>query len=244
MIRIAVCDDDRTELNRARVLLDQYCEERQREIACTFFQSPLDLLAEVERGTRFDILFLDVLMPGQNGMEAAKELRQMDENVKIIFMTSSPEFAVESYTVNAYFYQLKPIWKESFFHIMDAVLETCAVEQVQGLVLRCKTGIVRVEPRKIEYCEVIHRTLLLHLTSGRTLETNGTLEDLSAQLRPYGRFLRPHRSFLVNMDYVQKISARAITMRCLTEIPIPRGRYNEIKNEFLEYAFQKGEVPR
>ena len=46
------------------------------------------------------------------------------------------------------------------------------------------------------------------------------------------------------MDYVQKISARAITMRCLTEIPIPRGRYNEIKNEFLEYAFQKGEVPR
>ena len=132
MIRIAMCDDDISELNRARVLLDQYREERQREIAYTSFQSALDLLAEVERGTRFDILFLDVLMPGQNGMEAAKELRQMDENVKIIFLTSSPEFAVESYTVNAYFYQLKPIWKESFFHIMDAVLETCAVEQVQG----------------------------------------------------------------------------------------------------------------
>ena len=61
-------------------------------------------------------------MPGQNGMDVAKEIRQYDTNMKIIFLTSSPEFAVESYSVGAYFYQLKPIWEESFFRLMDAVL--------------------------------------------------------------------------------------------------------------------------
>lgn len=243
MIHIAICDDDRSDLNRVQTLLEEYRTERGQELCSESFQSTLDLLAEVEHGTRFDILFQDVLMPGQNGMEAAAELRQIDENIKIIFLTSSPEFAVESYEVNAFFYQLKPIWKESFFRIMDSVLETCAAEQKQGMILRCKSGIVRVEPRRIEYCEMIRRTLLIHLTSGRTLETSGTLEELAAQLAPYGGFLRPHRSYLVNMACMQKISSRAITMNCLTEIPIPRGKYNEIKNQFLEYAFQNGQVP-
>ena len=74
---------------------------------------------------RFDILLLDVIMPGENGIDAAREIRRYDNNVKIIFLTSSAEFAVESYTVGAYFYQLKPIWEESFFRLMDSVIAEC-----------------------------------------------------------------------------------------------------------------------
>ena len=74
------------------------------------------------------------------------------------------------------------------------------------------------------------------------MESIGSLDELSKQLMPYGSFLRPHRSFLVNLEYVQNLSYRAITMSCLTEIPIPRGKYNEIKNAFLEYAFQNRQV--
>ena len=59
---------------------------------------------------------------------------------------------------------------------------------------------------------------------------------------PYGNFLRPHRSYLVNLEYIQKLSFRAITMSCMAEIPIPRGKYNEIKNTFLEYAFINRQV--
>ena len=70
-------------------------------------------------------------MPGENGIEAAREIRQYDSNVKIIFLTSSAEFAVQSYTVGAYFYQLKPIWPESFFRLMDSVIAACSREQRQ-----------------------------------------------------------------------------------------------------------------
>lgn len=241
-IKIAFCDDDLSILNELRVLLDQYRVEHNQEIEYTSFHSPLDLLAEIERGTRYDILFLDVVMPGETGIDAATEIRNYDNNVKIIFLTSSAEYAVQSYTVGAYFYQLKPIWPESFFRLMDSAITACEKENSDSLILRCKTGITRIELKQLEYCEVIHRTLFLHLSSGKVLESIGSLDELSKQLNPYGCFLRPHRSFLINLDYVQNLSYHAITMSCLTEIPIPRGKYQEIKDAYLECAFQNRQV--
>ena len=242
MIKIAFCDDELSVLNELRVLLDQYRVERNQEIDYTAFQSPLELLAEVEKGARYDILFLDVLMPGETGIDAAAEIRKHDNNVKIIFLTSSPEYAVQSYAVGAYFYQLKPLWKESFFRLMDSVIASCEKERSESLILRCKTGITRVELRQLEYCEVIHRTLFIHLTSGKVLESIGSMDELSKQLEPYGCFLRPHRSYLINLDHVQMLTSHAITMSCLTEIPLPRGKYHEVKDAYLERAFQKGQV--
>jgi len=242
MIRIACCDDDISVLRELGSLLDEYRVERNREIAHAAFHSPLDLMAEIERGARFDVLFLDILMPGENGIDAAAEIRRHDGNVKIIFLTSSAEYAVQSYSVNAYFYQLKPIWKESFFRLLDTVLATCEKEHTDSLILRCKTGITRIEPRQLEYCEVIHRTLFFHLVSGQTLESIGSLDDLERHLVPHGGFLRPHRSYLINLAHVRNLSYRAVTMACLAEIPIPRGKYNEIKNAFLEYAFENKQV--
>lgn len=237
MIKIAFCDDDSSVLNDLHGLLALYRAEKNEELDDYTFHSPLDLINEIERGTQFDILFLDVLMPGQNGIDVATEIRNYDKNAKIIFLTSSAEFAVQSYTVNAFYYQLKPICEESFFRLMDAVLSQCKKEQASSLILHCKNGITRINPTQLEYCEVIHRTLFIHLTSGKVLECSGSLNELAGQLVPYGSFLRPHRSYLVNLEYIQNLSYRAITMSCLAEIPIPRGKYNEIKNAFLEYAF-------
>lgn len=242
MIRAAFCDDDINALNELGVLLDQYCRERSREIARTAFSSPVELLAEIERGARFDILFLDVLMPGHNGIETAAEIRDYDANVKIVFLTASPEFAVQSYAVRAYFYQLKPLRAENFFQVMDRALEECRQEQESSLILRCGGALTRIELGRLEFCEVFHRTLLFHLSSGKVLESTGSLDELDRQLASCGRFLRVHRSYMINLDYVRNISSQAVTMTSLTEIPIPRRKYNEIKDAFLAYAFQNGQV--
>lgn len=204
MIKIAFCDDDMEVLHQMNELLDRYRVERNEDITYAAFQSPFELLTEIEKGIRPDILFLDVVMPGQNGMDVAKEIRQYDTNMKTIFLTSSPEFAVESYSVGAYFYQLKPIWEESFFRLMDAVLG---------------------------------RKLLFHLENGAVLDSAGSLDDLAGQLMQYSNFFRPHRSFLVNMEYIQNISSRSIKMVNDAEIPIPHGKCSEIKNTYMEYAF-------
>jgi DNA-binding LytR/AlgR family response regulator len=242
MIKIALCDDELSVLNELRILLDQYRVECNQEIDYKAFQNPWDLLTDIERGARYDILFLDVVMPAQNGIDVAAEIRNYDNNVKIIFLTSSKEFAVQSYAVGAYFYQLKPIWKESFFHLMDSAIASCEKERTQSVILRCKNGITRIELRHIEFCEVIHRTLFIHLTNGQVEESAGHLDELSKKLEPFGNFLRAHRSFLVNLEYVKNISSRMITMSSLSEIPIPHKKYQEIKDKYLEFAFQNRQV--
>lgn len=242
MIKLALCDDDPAAQDGLLALLDQYQAQRDRELAVMTFQSPLNLLDTMERGNRFDILLLDILMPGQNGIETAEEIRRFDNDVKIIFLTSSSEFAVQSYAVNAFYYQLKPLRPESFFPLLDSVLEVCSQEQDSSFLLRCRDGITRVDPKRIEFCEVNHRTLFIHLISGKVLETTGSLDKLEEQLAGCGCFLRFHRSYLVNLDYVQNISYRTVTMSCLTEIPVPRGKYDEIKNAFLKSAFRDGQV--
>jgi len=242
MIKIAFCDDELSILDELRILLDRYRVERNQDIEYTSFQSPLALLAEIEKGIRYDILFLDVLMPGETGIDAAAEIRNYDNNVKIVFLTSSAEYAVQSYTVGAYFYQLKPIWEESFFRLMDSAIAACEKEQGDSLILRCKTGITRIELRHLEYCEVIHRTIFFHLTSGKVLESMGSMDELSRQLEPYGCFLRSHRSYLINLNHVQNISSQFITMSCLAEIPLPRGKYHEVKDAYLKCAFQSGQI--
>lgn len=237
MIKIAFCDDDMEVLHQMNELLDRYRVERNEDITYAAFQSPFELLTEIEKGIRPDILFLDVVMPGQNGMDVAKEIRQYDTNMKIIFLTSSPEFAVESYSVGAYFYQLKPIWEESFFRLMDSVLAECEKKKKNSLILRSKDGITRIDLQQLEYCEVLGRKLLFHLENGAVLESAGSLDDLAGQLMQYSNFFRPHRSFLVNMEYIQNISSRFIKMVNDAEIPIPHGKCSEIKNTYMEYAF-------
>lgn len=237
MIKIAFCDDEMEVLHQMNELLDRYQVERNEDITYAAFQSPFELLTEIEKGIRPDILFLDVVMPAQNGMDVAKEIRQYDTNMKIIFLTSSPEFAVESYTVGAYFYQLKPIWEESFFRLMDSVLSECEKKKKNSLILRSKDGITRIDLQQLEYCEVLGRKLLFHLENGAVLESAGSLDDLAGQLMQYSNFFRPHRSFLVNMEYIQNISSRSIKMVNDAVIPIPHGKCSEIKNTYMEYAF-------
>lgn len=242
MIKVGFCDDDMSALNEIRDLLDQYCAQRTQKISCISFHNPLELLTAVEKGLYLDVLFLDVIMPSENGISVAKEIRQYDNMVKIIFLTSSAEFAVESYLVGAYFYQIKPICAEDFFRLMDSVISDCEKEQQCNMVLRCKTGITRIRLEKLEYCEIIGRTLVFHMENGKVLESSGSLDELCGKLTQHENFLRPHRSFLVNMEYIQNISYKAIIMDNLAEIPIPHGKFSEIKNRYLEYEFSRKQV--
>lgn len=159
MTRIAFCDDDAALMHQMQDFLEQYRTLRGVQLELAPYTKPVELLADIEAGVRFDVLFLDVLMPGINGINAAREIRRYDTAVQIIFVTSSSEFAVQSYVVGAYYYQLKPIWKDSFFRLTDAVLAECRKRTQHSLILRCKSGVTRITLDSLEYCEVQGRTL-------------------------------------------------------------------------------------
>ena len=242
MIKVAFCDDDQLVLKDLCAFLDRYRVKSDHQIECAAFSSPLELMAEIEKGTRYDILFLDILMPGETGINVAAEIRGYDSNVKIIFLTSSQEYAVQSYTVGAHYYQLKPVREENFIWLMNSAIMQCEKEREDSLILRCKDGITRIGLRTLEYCEVNHRTLFIHLVGGKILESIGSLDELSRQLEFYGYFLRPHRSYLINLDHVQNLTYHSITMASSAQIPLARGKYQEVKDAYLKRALTNHSV--
>ena len=234
MIKIAFCDDDLSVLRELGALMDKYRVERNQDIIYASFNSPLELLTEVERGTRLDIIFLDVLMPAQNGISTAREIRQYDTSVKIIYLTSSAEYAVDSYSVGAYFYQLKPIWQESFYRLMDSVLSECHKDKENSLILRSRTGITRLDLDRLQYCEVMGRTLLFHRKDGEVLDSIGRLDDLCEQLKDYEQFVRCHRSYLINMEHVEHYEYDNVVMKDKTRLSISKANRKKVRERLLQ----------
>lgn len=244
MYRIAFCDDNKSVLDELTSLLEKYCHATQIQIEHALYNSPFDLTYELDNRKKrpFDILFLDVLMPGQNGMSVAKEIRSYNKDIKIIFLTSSSEFAVQSYTVNAFYYQMKPISEKRFFALMDSVLKECAKNENSSLLLNCKSGVTRIKLCDLEYCEIKGRTLNFHLHGGTVMKSNGRIDNLWQSICEQKQFMRPHRSYIVNMDFIQNISSNSIVLTSLERIPIPRGKFTEVKNQYLDFAFQETRI--
>ena len=104
-------------------------------------------------------------MPGINGMQAAHEIRAFDAGVKIVFLTSSPEFAVESYAVKAYDYILKPVSKDKLFSILDAVIAE-ELKPLEGLTVKTQSGITRILFSRLAFVEIMNKKLYFHLADG------------------------------------------------------------------------------
>lgn len=126
--------------------------------------------------------------------------------------------------------------------MMDSVISECEKAHKNDFVLPCKGGVTKINVEKLVYCEVMGRTLLFHMENGEVLESTGSMDELCGKFALYKNFLRPHRSFLVNMEYIQTISYKVITMDNLAKIPIPHGKCSEIKNSYLEYVFHRKPV--
>ena len=123
MFRFAVCDDDTHSLSHMISLLEEYRQVSPFPFEYASFHSGIELASVLEHGKHFDIYCLDIIMPGFDGIELGKEIREMDKSAQIIYFTSSPEFAFDSYSVKAFNYVLKPISKEALFSVLNDALE-------------------------------------------------------------------------------------------------------------------------
>ena len=127
MLRIAVCDDNPEFLQRAADMIERWSRESGTSAELFRFDNG-DALITKNTAVRMDIIILDIIMPLQNGIDAAKELRQSDKAVKIIFLTSSPEFALDSYEVKAQGYLLKPVTFEKMKESLDECIHSFDTE--------------------------------------------------------------------------------------------------------------------
>jgi len=239
MLQIAICDDNKAELLRIRELIEEFKASHSSiyNIKYDTFSSGLDLLMATENGTSYDILILDVVMPLMTGIEVATEIRKKNTLSKILFLTSSREFAVDSYKVDAFYYLLKPIKKEGLIPLLEKAFSDLVDKKEKGILVKCKTCLTNVLLHNLEYIEVLGRTLFFHLTSDEVLESLGTMSQLENDLLSDKRFIKPHRSYLVNMDWIQRITDKDIITFSNKPVPISRELYKTIKQTYINYSF-------
>ena len=237
MITIAICDDNPQEQQELLQHFHIYRETSSTFLQIHTFSNGFSLLDAIDQGTRFDIIILDILMPGENGIDIARELRKLQNDTAIVFLTSTPEYAVESYEVQASNYLLKPVTQEKFFKSMDYLLTQLSQKENAGfIVYNSEKQYVRIAFSQLIYAESTHKTVTLHLADNTKVTSIMTFTEFLHLLEGQPYFIRPHRSYVVNMNYMQYVGKSDICLMNEEKLPLSRNQYKNISKTFLDYA--------
>lgn len=234
---IAVCDDHPEELEVLLRLLNHWQRERRTPLRFKTFHSSADLL-DAARKEHFTLYLLDVMMPGTNGMETAREIRSFDEAADIIFLTSAVGYAYESYGVRALKYLLKPISGEILFPILDQLYQQ-ELRPKEGLTLKSGSTLIRVPYSQLAFVEVIRRHLYFNMTDGSVREVAGTLKEYEPLLLERDEFMRVHRSYIVNMFQVSDLSPMGLRTFSGKSLPVSRLLYPQLKADYMKLLFEE-----
>lgn len=236
---IAVCDDHAEALKAIDNLLSVWEAERRLPLRRRLFSGSVELL-EAARRDGFTLYLLDVLMPGISGMDAAREIRGFDRAADIVFLTSSPEFACDSYRVHALDYLLKPVDREQLFPLLDRL---CLREQrpQEALTLKTGTTIIRVPFSHISFVEVISKRLYFNLANGDVREVTGSMKTYEQPLLSRQEFMRVHRSYIVNMLHTAEFSSNCIRTLSGKTVPVSRLLYPQLQKDYMRLLFEGGE---
>lgn len=231
MREIVICEDVEIERNLLNTVLRQYFREINEEVRILEYESGEAFVADVEEGyTDMELLFLDIYMKELNGMETARRLRELQCKVPIVFLTSSPDFAVESYEVHAAGYLLKPFEEEKLKNLLNRLLH---VEMKRRIAVKQRRQYRYIYLDDICYIDSYKHSLTLHLSDGSTVVTNEKLVEMEERIHDR-RFLRCHQSYLVNMDFIADIKEDFI-MRDGTEVPIRVRGKRELLDNYNKY---------
>ena len=193
------------------------------------------LLDEIEKTGGFDLYLLDVVMPHMTGVTLARRIRERKERAEILFLTVSKEYAVEAFSVKASGYLIKPVNQSAFEDAVLDCIHRLSPENNPSLLLKSKEGIHRISICELVCVESFNHNQVCTLSDGSMLEASATLSELMEELKNFSVFVRPHRAYIVNMDFIRRLTARELLLTDGKRIPISQSRYGEIKNSYFTY---------
>lgn len=237
MLKIAVCDDDKKSLDDTQKMLERWAADTVSGIELNCFDNGDSLIRECENG-HFDIIFLDIMMPLLNGMDTAKEIRSRDRSVRIIFLTSSAEFALQSYSVKAADYCLKPITYQRLKEVMDDCAASI-LQEPESLTLKTVGGYQKIYLHNIEYIEAQNKRVFIYLKSDKAIEVIQPLYTFEKGLSDSKGFFKCHRSYLVYLPNVDYFNNTEIKTKSGRRIPISRGFGKAFQDAYFAVMFKE-----
>lgn len=243
-MRIALCDDEKACHETIVKLIGQY---KQANPGCSFllssFYSGKELLNHVDEYGGFDLYILDCIMPEIDGIELGTALRRRDDQGMFFYLTTSPDFALDSYRVDAFDYLLKPIDEVLFFQSLDKAFSFFS-RAMQKMVPVKTADSIRILPiADILYAERTGKQIYYYLTDDTILTGitfNGSFKDAANDLLSHNGMLLVGSSFVVNLSHVTQVTKTDMILTGNLHVPIPRRKYDAVKKEWAAFWLNGG----
>ena len=230
-MKYAICDDQARHAAHLQQLVSCWAEQRGVLMEGKIYPQASALLFDYEQEKDFDLLLLDIEMPGMNGVELAKQIRAQNTAVQIVFVTGYDEYFSDGFDVSALHYLLKPVSEARLFPVLDRAAANLASRQ-RSVLLATAEADVKVLLSDILYAEAQNVHVLVH-TSQEVFRCRMPLSRLMEELDD--TFLKVHRSYVVNLRHIKKISRTAITLSGGDEVPLSRGMYDAVHAALVRY---------
>lgn len=236
-MQIAVCDDEKVFLDLLSGTIKNCMAEYDgnlSEFHIDAFLSGEQLLEAYGQGQRYDLIFLDIRMKTLNGFETAKNLREIDNDVFIIFVTSLVDYIFNSFEYRPFWFLVKPVETEKFRHVFfKAMAEINNDKKGVYTFFTREDGLLSIEINKIIYLESALRKIVLFTSAGQySYYANITVEE--EKLKQYD-FIRIHKGYLVNMAYIQRIKKDNVILKNGVELPLSEHRFKAVFDSFTSY---------
>lgn len=234
MLNIGLCDDEPKALESLRILVADYCGQRRIPFDIHCFRSGEELLDTVKKGQAFDLLFLDIYMGDSDGIAVARGIREYDKACSIIFATNSRSHAINGYGVRALQYLLKPLVAEEVVSALDQAIEALPEKTKQFVQVKNRQGMYRILLSDIVFAESSAKVVTIHTLKDGNVSFYDRLDNFNLQCGDE-RFLRCHKSFLVNLDFVYAFADNTFILKTGEEIRISISA-SEAKKIFTMYT--------
>ncbi len=232
-MRIAVIDDQPVDREYIAALVSHWAKDRAETTVSVPFPSAEAFLFAYSEDRDFDILLLDIEMGTINGVELAKTVRMENDAVQMIFVTGFPDFIAEGYEVSAVHYLMKPVDRDKLFSALDRAVANLGKAE-RWILLPSGDGQTRVRLDRIVYAEAYGHDLTIHTEDGN-FTFRRTIGSWEAELGPEAGFVRCHRSVLVNLRYVSKVTKIDVILDDGTALPLARNAVQAVNLAFIRY---------
>ena len=234
MLSVAIVEDSEPDAEILKNHLHRYETEQDVRFQIARFRDGDEIAVKYRGG--YDLLLLDIEMQFMDGMKAAEEIRKVDPEVIIVFVTNAPQYAIRGYAVDAFDYILKPVEYMAFSRRLDLVCQRLEKRQARYLSISSQSGMSKVSTSDIYYIEISNHSLLFHTKKG-LIRSTGSLRDLEEKLEPSG-FFRSSKGYLVNLEYVDRVEGEDAIVHG-DRVQVSRAKHKGFLNALNHYL---GEV--
>ena len=230
MLKIAICDDEAAAVSVGKNILKEDLAARGLSAEITGYTDAETLEDVIKAGSHYDLLLLDIDMPGKDGIELGTELHELLQDTLLIYVSGRPERVFDSFKARPFRFIRKPMLEQEWPIVWQDVEKELKRRQASFFVFTSKTNQIRMKSEAIVYVEALRKKEILH-TEKEEYELNDGFESVAAELEGFG-FIRIHRSYIVNYRFIHSINRTDVELDDGTILPIGRSKHQAVSQEF------------